>query len=283
MKIRNALLNYLLVGLFVFSCGGIDDDAPEEQISTSFYPFSDSLNNGNWEFRNSLSDEFNVVDLNLNKWVNLYPGWNGRFPSWFVADNAVVNDGELNIIMKHEQLPQMEDGFEYSTGVIRSTSPFKYGYCEVKAKCMNSAGSSAFFLNNVQADWWTEIDIFEIGGNAVGYEYTVNTNVHEFYNPNNVISPFVFNIETHYSDAYSPTFDWRPDANYHIYGLEWSLDYIKWYIDGILIREIDNIKWHQEQYINIDSETMPDWLGLPNDDDLPSSFYVDYIRTWQKI
>ena len=54
------------------------------------------------------------------------------------------------------------------------------------------------------------------------------------------------------------------------------------YVDGVLIRETNNSKWHQEQFINIDSETMPDWLGLPNDNDLPSVFYVDYVRTWQK-
>lgn len=272
---------YLLV-LFNCACEESDDIKSTDEFPASVLPHSDLLNNGNWEIMNPLSDEFNDDSLNLNKWVNLYPGWNGRFPSWFVSDNAILNSGDLNIIMKHEQLPQMEEGYEYSTGVIRSVSSFKYGYCEIRAKCMSSAGSSAFFLNNVQADWWTEIDVFEIGGNAVGYEYTVNTNLHEFYNPNNVITAFVFNIETHYSDAYSPVFGWRPDADYHIYGLEWGIDSIKWYVDGNLIRESENVKWHQEQYINIDSETMPDWLGLPSNEDLPSVFYVDYIRTWQK-
>lgn len=272
----------LFIVMFFLSCKNDDTITQNIEEDVIVLPFSDQSNQNNWILNGILSDEFEQSNLDHNKWVDLYPGWNGRFPSWFVSDNVTINDGKLNIIMKKEFLPIMDVGYEYTTGVIRSTSAYKYGYCEVKAKCMNSAGSSAFFLNNVQADWWTEIDVFEIGGNAMGYEYTVNTNLHEFYNPDNVITPYVFNSNTHYSDPYSPNFGWRPDADYHIYGLEWDIDSIKWYLDGNLIRETDNIKWHQEQYINIDSETMPDWLGLPDEGDLPSIFYIDYVRTWQK-
>lgn len=273
----------LFTVLIFFGCN--DDTSMTEVVdeTTSYYPFSDPQNLNNWELQNSLSDEFNQSSLDLNKWVDLYPGWNGRFPSWFVSNNVVVNEGELNIIMKKEYLIEMGNGYEYTTGVIRSTSAYKYGYSEVKAKCMNSAGSSAFFLNNVQADWWTEIDVFEIGGNAVGYEYIINTNLHEFYNPSNVITPFVFNINTHYSDAYSPTSVWRPDSDYHIYGIEWNEDLIKWYVDGNLIRETSNTRWHQELFVNIDSEVMQDWLGLPEENDLPSIFHIDYVRTWQAL
>jgi len=278
MRIHLFLVTCALI-IIVMSCS---TDSEKEKVGEELFPYSDQSNSGNWILNNTLSDEFDGIQIDLIKWVNLYPGWNGRFPSWFVKENAIINNGELNIIMKKEHLPEMDDEFEYSTGVIRSNNSFKYGYCEIKAKCMNSAGSSAFFLNNVQADWWTEIDVFEIGGNASGYEYIINTNLHEFYNPDNVVMPFVFNIETHYSDAFSPTSEWRPDAGYHIYGVEWDMSSIKWYVDGSLLRETTNSKWHQEQFINIDSETMPDWLGLPNDNDLPSVFNVDYVRTWQK-
>jgi hypothetical protein len=33
--------------------------------------------------------------------------------------------------------------------------------------------------------------------------------------------------------------------------------------------------------MNFDSETMPEWFGLPEDKDLPSTYQVDYIRSWQ--
>lgn len=267
----------LILSLIMVSCESSDNDA----IPSNIYPYSDSENLNNWILIEDLSDEFDGTTVNSNKWVTLYPGWNGRYPSWFVSNNSSIKSNELNITMKKESLAEMGQGYEYSTGVIRSLTTLKYGYCEIKAKCMRSAGSSAFYLNNVQADWWTEIDVFEIGGNATSYEYLINTNLHEFYNPENVNAPYVIDKTTQYSDPFTLTADWRPDNDYHIYGVEWNSNQIKWYVDGQLIRETPNTKWHQEQYINIDSEVMIDWLGLPDDIDLPSTFYVDYVRTWQ--
>jgi len=31
-----------------------------------------------------------------------------------------------------------------------------------------------------------------------------------------------------------------------------------------------------------DSETMPEWMGMPNDEDLPSPFSVEYVRAWKQ-
>ena len=31
-----------------------------------------------------------------------------------------------------------------------------------------------------------------------------------------------------------------------------------------------------------DSETMPQWFGMPDDKDLPSTFSVEYVRAWQR-
>jgi hypothetical protein len=31
-----------------------------------------------------------------------------------------------------------------------------------------------------------------------------------------------------------------------------------------------------------DSESFPDWFGIPEDKDLPSTFSIEYIRAWKK-
>jgi hypothetical protein len=31
-----------------------------------------------------------------------------------------------------------------------------------------------------------------------------------------------------------------------------------------------------------DSETMPKWFGMPDDDDLPSTYSVEYVRAWKR-
>ena len=58
---------------------------------------------------------------------------------------------------------------------------------------------------------------------------------------------------------------------FHTYGLEWTPEVIRFYFDGRMIRERKNTHWHQALHMNFDSETMPNWFGLPEKENLPSS------------
>lgn len=35
-------------------------------------------------------------------------------------------------------------------------------------------------------------------------------------------------------------------------------------------------------FLIFDSETMPDWFGMPDDNDLPSTFSIEYVRAWKQ-
>ena len=35
-------------------------------------------------------------------------------------------------------------------------------------------------------------------------------------------------------------------------------------------------------YLTFDSETMPEWFGMPKDEDLPSTFSIEYVRAWKR-
>ena len=49
---------------------------------------------------------------------------------------------------------------------------------------MNSGGSSSFWFQQDETPGWeTEIDVFEIGGKAKGFEKKYNMTVHRFPNP----------------------------------------------------------------------------------------------------
>lgn len=39
---------------------------------------------------------------------------------------------------------------------------------------------------------------------------------------------------------------------------------------------------HQALTLNFDSETMPEWFGLPDADALPATYRIDYVRSWKK-
>lgn len=56
---------------------------------------------------------------------------------------------------------------------------------------------------------------------------------------------------------------------------------VRYYVDGVLVRSVENTHWHQPLFLIFDSETMPQWFGMPDDDDLPSTFSVEYVRAWK--
>lgn len=277
---------FFLFFITVFSCAAT---VPEDDSETIKLPYMYSDESVNWEMITDLSDEFNSDDIDSDKWNTHYPYWKGRPPSWFMDENVTVADGILQIQMKTKEDTngEMDSNIDYSCGILRSKTTFLYGYAEIRSRAMPSAGSSSFWLNNATENWWTEIDIYEIGGNAENHEYSIHTNIHEFYTPDtpkDQYTPFDDQSKSHFDQHVTETTSWRPDSGFHIYGVEWNETNIIWYVDGKEIRRFKHDgRFSQEFYVNIDSEVMEGWWGLPEDKDLPSSYLVDYVRIWQIV
>jgi dienelactone hydrolase len=70
--------------------------------------------------------------------------------------------------------------------------------------------------------------------------------------------------------------------DYHVYGFEWGKDELRFYVDGVLVRSVENTHWHHPLHLIFDSETMPEWFGMPDDKDLPSTFSIEYVRAWKR-
>lgn len=241
--------------------------------TTDAFPLSDQTNAGHWIKYEPMSDEFETSRLDPNKW---YPDWLGRQPAYFYPGNVIVSNGKLHLTMKKQEVPEMpkDKGYHtYTSAAVKSKTTVKYGYFEVKCKPMKSAGSSSFWFYNSTPEMWTEIDVFEIGGGAAGFEKKYNMNVHVLRTPT---------VKKHLSmgDVWIAPKDLADD--YHTYGLEWDKDKIKWYFDGVLVRWVENTYWHQPLTLNFDSETMPNWFSLPKDSDLPSTYSIEYVRAWKK-
>jgi beta-glucanase (GH16 family) len=243
---------------------------------TEDYPLSDQANEGKWVKYEAMSDEFEGVELDAEKWWPKNPRWLGRQPAYFYPGNVTVSDGKLHLTMRKQEVPEMpkDKGYHtYTSAAVQSKTTVKYGYFEVKCRPMKSHGSSSFWFYNNEPHLWTEIDVFEIGGGAPGFEKKYNMNVHVFKTPTE-------------QEHWSRHGGWVAPSNladdYHTYALEWDRDEIKWYFDGVLVRRIENTHWHQPLTLNFDSETMTNWFGLPKDSDLPSVYSIEYVRTWKK-
>ncbi len=139
---------------------------------------------------------------------------------------------------------------------------------------MNSAGSSSFWFHKEDTPGWiTEIDVFEIGGKAQGFENKYNMNLHVFQTPQE---------KKHWDVQHTWVAPFCLADDYHVYGLEWDKDEIKFFVDGVVVRSVENTHWHQPLFLTFDSETMPDWFGMPDDEDLPSTFSIEYVRAWKR-
>jgi beta-glucanase (GH16 family) len=245
--------------------------------TTDAYPLSDQENKGGWVKFEPLSDEFDGQDLDLKKWTRGLGWWKGRQPALFSDRNVTVSNGKLHLTMRKEKLSAGDEkqGYkDYTSACLYSKVRAHYGYYEVKAKPMNSGGSSSFWFQVEDTPGWlTEIDVFEIGGKAKGFEHKYNMNLHVFKTPQE---------KKHWSVGGVWVAPWRLADDYHVYGLEWTPDEIRYFVDGVLVRSVENTHWHQPLYMIFDSETMPEWFGMPKDEDLPSTFSVEYVRAWQK-
>jgi beta-glucanase (GH16 family) len=239
-------------------------------------PVSDPSNKGNWTMDASMSDEFNGTELDSSKWRTNIVGWPGRPPALFADHNVTVTSGALQITMQKET----DDGqyanlgyHDYTTGAVQCTKSVLYGYFEVRAKAMKSAGSSGFWFSGKDQNNWNEIDVAEMGGRPPADPRQVFMSVHVFEKQG---------VKETKNDTSSAMLRSNVADGFHVYGLYWSPSSVDIYIDGRLQRHLRNTSWHTPATLILDAETQVDWWGMPLDSDLPSVFTIDYVRAWKQ-
>jgi len=258
-----------LTGLLAAAIGGVA--VAEDEAASTVCP----LPHGKWEMIAELSDEFQDDRLDPEKWHPNNPTWKGRQPGFFSKNNVTVSDGQLHLTAKAENLPDLPEGYHtFTTAAVKSKAKVLYGYFEIKCRPMDSRASSAFWFYAQEPDRWTEIDVFEIGGGAPKHEKAVHMNAHVFRTPEDG--------NNHWSKGSTWEAPLRLADGFHTYGLEWNEDELKYYVDGKVVRSMKNTHWHQPLHMNFDSETMPNWFGLPEVENLPSTFSIEYVRSWRR-
>lgn len=233
---------------------------------------------GEWELIPELSDEFSGNGLDTSKWYDHNPGWLGRQPAYFSKDNVNVKDGMLTLMARTEDLPNLPDGYHtFTTSAVQSKVRVKYGYFEIRCQPMDSRCSSAFWFYAIDPEIWTEIDVFEICGSHPEKEWERKffATTHVFKTPDEG--------ENHWSDSEVWIAPFRLADEFITVGLEWDEKNINWYVNGEIVRTRENTHWHQPLTMNFDSETMPEWWGLPDPHDPPGYFKIDYIRSWKRL
>ena len=300
MRINKQLQQFTLVWIAVFFT----------IISKGQNPASDPANAGGWTLNTNLSDEFNGTQLDKNKWWILGENndyrhkWKGRAPGQFVPHNVKVENGNLVLMSQWE--PSYTFANEKNNGVyyggtassadnskpitqacIMSETFFKYGYMEIRAKIADAPVTSAFWTTG----YHSEIDMVEnYGKRPIGNPENTNASIEMKQRTNMILwDPDV--PSNHQNWKVEDNMGVRLAEDYHVYGFEWDKDYIKTYVDGVLLRHVtratleSNNQWRHDhpQELWFDAEVFY-WYGLPSQTDLasPAEYKIDYVRIWQK-
>lgn len=256
------------------------------------------------------SDEFNIDGKPSDNWVPEKGFQRNQELQWYQSDNATVSDGCMIIEGRLERVknPNYVEGSsnwktnreyaEYTSSCLTTQNrfTFKYGRLEVRAKIPTATGSwPAIWTLGNQWEWPMngEIDLMEyyikngmpsILANACWSSTRQWTAVWD-----ESATPF-----THFTSKDS---QWA--EKFHLWRMDWDCSYIRLYLDGELLNEIDLSKTQNQGYqgntnnpFSNDIENNGQYIllnlaigsngGIPDKSKFPLRYYVDYVRVYQK-
>jgi len=157
---------------------------------------------------------------------------------------------------------------DYKGAELRTKATVTYGRFEVNYKASYGAGqTSTFFtyheLGSAGVDEWNELDIEILG------RYTDDVQ----FNP---ITPGQVNHEHH------QWVDFDPTADFHTYAIEWTPDYVAWFVEGQEVHRqtgdhITALNRDQKIMMNIWPPAYTSWVGNLDTRMLPFFAYYDWV------
>jgi beta-glucanase (GH16 family) len=202
-------------------------------------------------------------------------GWGNNEQEYYLPQNATVQNGVLQITAKN----QSYGGANYTSARMKTQGKksWTYGKIEASIALPGFQGSwPAFWMlgDNISSVGWPgcgEIDIME----QINTSASIYGSVHWKDQNGN---------QADYSNSGSTNI-----GGYHLYSIEWTTDYIRWFIDGNKYNEINisnNIgsteEFHRSFFILLNLAVGGNWPGFSiNNGALPSSMSVDYVRVYQ--
>lgn len=162
----------------------------------------------------------------------------------------------------------------YKGAEIYSNNSWLYGRYEMRMRVAKGGGIlSTFFTyknqSEVEGNFWEEIDI-EVFGKSNA----------EIWQSNIILGSTRPTIQSHEEHEVE---DSLGDA-YHTYVLEWTPDYVAWFLDGVEVRRIigtstvTSLTNAQSARMNIWASDSVEWTGEWDDSVLPVYQFVNYIE-----
>ncbi|MBD3288905.1 family 16 glycosylhydrolase [candidate division KSB1 bacterium] len=179
--------------------------------------------------------------------------------------NALIS--KKAIIFLLVVLPSLCFGKLYKGAEYRTKESYLYGRFEVRYKASAGSGQTSTFFTYNDIDpltRWNEIDIEILGRYSNDVQF-------------NVITPRQGN--NHVRHQYV---DFDPTLDFHTYTIEWTPDYIAWFIDHVEVyrqtgEHIQTMIKPQKIMMNIWNPVWEGWVGPWYDRALPQFAFYDYV------
>ncbi len=251
-------------------------------------------------------DEFSGTSLDALKWNRSTPidDGNGSCTRKFAVnpDNIYVSNGNAVITNTADELIP---GCPFSSGEIKtmsvrdttfkSTYFYANGFLEARVKLYSMQGQGAAMwlwgigdpLNPGGQGPWNEIDVFELDG--------ANANIADGTYHWTWDGKHTSQMQNVYLTEGSGLYDLS--ENWTTFALEWNADTIRWYINNVLVKELDLHRippfcleaGHYSQALapfclrfGTGPNTVGNMTNLARASDLPQSMMIDYVRVYKK-
>lgn len=208
---------------------------------------------------------------------------------------AEVVDGELHITAYKVTPSEASQNASYVSTRMNTTRGWKYGYVEMRAKLPKEGGTwPAFWMLLKDGPSWVgdgggELDIMEWVGNEPEKVHFSCHSKNVTAGTGNFYTDPVTGDKYSYSNGTDIT---NPSDDYHCFGMEWTHEYIKAYLDGVEyyyapnpIPSATDVAWwpfDQEYYIKLNLAIGGSWGGTVDPAFTSATFAVDWVRVYQK-
>lgn len=235
------------------------------------------------------SEEFDGSEIDRNTW---------RFEEGYVRnnelqcycdspENAYIEDSCL--VIKSIKTGDEECPYTSASLNTHGKKEFLYGKLEMRAKLPCGEGIWPAFWTlgvNIKDTPWPacgEIDIMEMVG---GKGRDISTCPFGDY-----VSDSTVQATVHYTDekkGLQRAFEFSDRKfceDFHIFGIEWTEEHIKFYVDNVIYNSVDirDIEaFHKPQYVLVNTAIGGSWAKDPDDTtEFPQKYYIDWIRYYK--
>ncbi|MGY3087235.1 beta-glucanase (GH16 family) [Hymenobacter sp. UYAg731] len=221
------------------------------------------------------ADEFNGTAVNTANWAfeTGGGGWGNNEKQYYQASNATVANGELVITARKQSV----GGMPYTSARLKTQGLKQFAFGRMEARIKTPLGQGLW-----PAFWMLGANI-----GSVGWPYCGEIDIMEQVNADSRCYGTV-HWDSNGHAQYGNNVATSPNA-YHVYSVEWTPTYIRWFVDGAKYNEINitngtggTEEFQKPFFLLLNLAVAGDWPGQTVDESkLPATMNVDYVRVYQ--